>query len=77
MGVGLNSVPAERRAKATEVLRGILEGAIEDYNHEKSAGGYEADRYKARGKVEAIADTWDALYDAGLADMRDIKVYEG
>lgn len=62
---------------ATDVMRAQLTAALEDYRHEagRPRGGYEADRYKARGKVEAIADAWDALYEAGLADLRDIQVY--
>ena len=62
----------------TTVLRQQLEAALKDYAYERSrgGGGFEADRYKSRGRVEALADAWDALYDAGRAELRDVKVYE-
>ena len=62
-------------AKTTEILRQSLNDAIELYAAEKKLG-YEADIYKARGKVEAIADTWDEMTSAGLANLREIKVYD-
>lgn len=62
------------RTMVTNILRKNLKDAIELYDSEKKLG-YEADVYKARGKVEAIADVWSELDTAGLAHQRDIHVY--
>lgn len=68
----------EKREKATALLSQILTEAIEEHQFQKRERfDYEADRYKARGRVEGIADAWDVLYGLGLVNQRDKNVYGG